>query len=102
MSDAYIRGIPENTDPRPVFGTGRGDVRPAVPQADGELAREAEARAPGVDRLELSSRGQSSYAIFTVQPKTGIVSIKIVDADSGEVIREIPPEEILHIAEQAQ
>ncbi len=35
---------------------------------------------------------------FSVHEKTGKTVIKVVDRDTGEVIREIPPEELLDIA----
>jgi uncharacterized FlaG/YvyC family protein len=56
----------------------------------------------GVDRLELSEAsgvGQA-YAKFTIHEKTGQVAIKIVDSATNEVIREIPPEQAIEMAEQ--
>jgi uncharacterized FlaG/YvyC family protein len=43
-----------------------------------------------------------AYAQFIVQPKTGVVSIKIIDAATNEVIREIPPEVVLQYAEELE
>ncbi len=43
-----------------------------------------------------------SYAKFAVNPDTGALSIKIVNAQTDEVIREIPPERVQRIAEELQ
>ncbi|MCC6174439.1 MAG: flagellar protein FlaG [Chloroflexi bacterium] len=43
-----------------------------------------------------------SYAHFAFNEKTQQVSIKIVDARTDEVIREIPPERVQRIAEELQ
>jgi hypothetical protein len=44
----------------------------------------------------------TSYARFEINPKTQRLSIKIVDAATDEVIREIPPEQVQRIAEDLQ
>lgn len=83
-----------------------GPVQPAGPRpiTSTEPARRP---LPGVDEfdtIELSSGATTvqAYAKFTVQPKTGAVSIKIIDARTDQVIREIPPEDVLRIAEELQ
>ena len=59
-------------------------------------------QAPGFDHQDLQSRGRESFAVFTIQPRTGIVCIKIVDALTREIIRQIPADEIVQFADQAQ
>jgi hypothetical protein len=44
----------------------------------------------------------TSYARFAINPETQRLSIKIVDAVTNEVIREIPPEQVQRIAEDLQ
>lgn len=44
----------------------------------------------------------TSYARFSIDAKTQKLSIKIVDALTDEVIREIPPEQVQRIAEDLQ
>jgi hypothetical protein len=44
----------------------------------------------------------TSYARFSIDSKTQKLSIKIVDAVTDEVIREIPPEQVQRIAEDLQ
>jgi hypothetical protein len=81
------------------IGTGR-PVQPGDPRgADGAI--------PGVqefDRLELNTNTgvTESYAKFVVHKDSGVVSIKIIDARTDTVIREIPPEDVLDIVEQLQ
>ncbi len=55
-----------------------------------------------VDRLELSEASgvAQAYVKFTIHEKTGQVAIKIVDSATNEVIREIPPEQAIKMAEQ--
>ena len=54
------------------------------------------------DRLELESLMLNAYAQFVVEPKTRMVSIKIIDATTEEVIREIPPDVVLRYAEELE
>jgi hypothetical protein len=84
-------------------------VQPSAPQSpvrpveDGAGA--ARSPLPGqdtFDRLDLDSIMQRAYAQFTVQPATGRVSVKIIDSTTNEVIREIPPDVLLHFAEQVE
>ncbi len=39
---------------------------------------------------------------FSVNEETGITVVKVIDRETHEVIRQIPPEEVLAIAEQIQ
>ena len=57
-----------------------------------------------VDRVEVGRGDTASqaYAKFSFNEKTGAVSIRIVDARTDEVIREIPPERVAMIAEELQ
>ena len=68
-----------------------------------ELGRSAP-ELPGVDLLDVGRGGLESraYARFSFNEKTGSVSIRIVDARTDEVIREIPPERVALIAEELQ
>jgi FlaG protein len=62
---------------------------------------------PGVqefDRAEVLTRSglAQSYAKFVAHPDTGMVSIKILDARTDTVIREIPSDDVLKIVEELQ
>jgi hypothetical protein len=64
-------------------------------------------RLPGVlqfDRVEVNTPTgvAESYAKFVVHPNSGVVSIKIIDARTDTVIREIPPDDVLKIVEELQ
>jgi hypothetical protein len=56
------------------------------------------------DRMEVHVDGvaRRAYAQFMAHPKTGQVSIKIIDADTQQVIREIPSEDVIRLAEELQ
>ncbi len=58
----------------------------------------------GADRVEVARGEMTSraYAKFSFNEKTNAVSIRIVDARTDEVIREIPPERVAMIAEELQ
>lgn len=73
----------------------------------GQRPHSPASRAPSfdqVDRMEVHVGGtlRRAYAQFMAHPESGVVSIKIVDADTEEVIREIPSEEVIKLAEQLQ
>jgi hypothetical protein len=57
---------------------------------------------PGARKSARDAAFPSSYARFSINPDTQKLSIKIVDAVTDEVIREIPPEEVQRIAEDLQ
>jgi hypothetical protein len=54
------------------------------------------------DVVELGSIGIRAYAVLSVQRLSGIVKVQIFHGQSGELIREIHPDELLQIAAQAQ
>ena len=101
MSDRSSQAVGQPAEVRPV-----APVQPAGLRSS-TAAEPARRPLPGVDEfdtIELTSgaRVVQAYAKFTVQPRTGVVSIKIIDAHTDQVIREIPPEEVLRIAEELQ
>ena len=102
MSDPVIQRISSPTEGSPFPGIGANRRVEGAPGLYTRVPAEAVAEEREPDRLELSSTGDRSYAVFSVHPKTGVVSIRIVDARTDEVIRQIPAEEIIVIAEQAQ
>lgn len=86
---------------RPAGAPGHSAIRPAP----GPLRPDA--RIPGMtefDQMQVTSSGKAvqAYAKFTVHPQSGMVSIKIIDPITEEVIREIPPEQVIRIAEELQ
>ena len=75
---------------RPLPGATETSDAPAEPE-----------RLPGV-RESRDAAFPNSYARFSINPDTQKLSIKIVDAVTDEVIREIPPEQVQRIAEDLQ
>ncbi|MEV5029657.1 flagellar protein FlaG [Paenibacillus sp. LPE1-1-1.1] len=48
-----------------------------------------------IDRAIKAMEGKSTNLEFSVHKQTNIISVKVLDSVSGEVIREIPPEKNL-------
>lgn len=48
-----------------------------------------------IDRAIKAIEGKSTNLEFSVHKQTNIISVKVLDSASGEVIREIPPEKTL-------
>jgi flagellar protein FlaG len=48
-----------------------------------------------IDRAIKAADGKSTSLQFSVHKQTNIISVKVLDSSSGEVIREIPPEKTL-------
>lgn len=100
------------TDWRPVSDRASAP-RPAAARSETAQAAQPSSvaqRLPGApDEGVARSRGAAkdatfptSYARFEINAKTQKLSIKIVDAATDEVIREIPPEQVQRIAEDLQ
>jgi len=102
MSDPFVGPVSATGSPAPVRETSPGMPVAPVRGVGEESFSSGAPNGAEFDRMELRSTGREAYAVFTVHRKTSIVSIKIVDARTDEVIREIPTEELLHVAEQAQ
>lgn len=87
--------------PVPVRATGDVAVQKPAPEA------QAEAQQQPVNREELTSalRQLSSHVQnvqrnlnFSIDEDSGRMVVKVIDAESEEVIRQIPPEEMLAVA----
>jgi hypothetical protein len=79
-------------------------VRPTLPvqQVGGAADGHPTARAQDYDTVEVTGAGVPlhAYAKFIVHPDDNVVSVQIIDAKTDQVIRQIPHEEVLRIAEQ--
>ncbi len=79
---------------------------PPTGEQDGVSPAETESTRPGHNKelLQMVNRfntelGHSDVALkIRVDPETGKNLIKVVDRKTGEVIREIPPEEVVRLA----
>lgn len=82
-------------------GKERGsDVDPNAPNRTDKMDRDGLAAA--VERAQKIADSQAQELSFSVHEKTGEVVVKIIDRESKEVIRQIPAEEMLRIAERMQ
>jgi flagellar protein FlaG len=79
---------------RPLPGT-------AAPGAGQEKAERVPS-VPGSKGAARDATFPTSYAQFSINAETHRLSIKIVDAATDEVIREIPPEQVERIAQDLQ
>ena len=90
-----------------------GDMVSVSPDAAHEAARRQPAAQPPevepvVDHEEMSSRireavegimSRATSVRFSVTQENGDVVVSVVNRDSGEVVRQIPPEEVIHLRE---
>jgi flagellar protein FlaG len=74
------------------------DGKPATTVA-GPAAVKADARdvKQAVQELNEGFRSLNYHLQFSLDEKTDSVVVKLIDSDSGEVLRQIPPEEILRL-----
>lgn len=94
-------------DPAPASGTNPGTTSASeIAQTE---ARPSEALAEATDPRKLAEALERAQEIvdsagrdlaFSVHEKTGEVVVRIIDRQSKEVIRQIPSEEMLRLAEQ--
>lgn len=101
--DGTLSGVGGPEGVRPV-----GETRSqAVGRPDRTGAHAHAQPTPGIDvfdEMELQSGAGpfQAYAKFIVHPSSGVVSIKIIDSRTDQVIREIPSEQVVKIAEEMQ
>lgn len=69
---------------------------PSSPPAD--TASQAEKVEKAVQRLNDQLRDMQRDLQFSVDSDSGRTILKVIHSESGEVIRQIPPEELLHLA----
>ncbi|MGE3909703.1 MAG: flagellar protein FlaG [Chloroflexota bacterium] len=87
--------------PRP--GPVRSEPAPLVRPVPGTADASAEAESVPANReASRDATFPQSYARFSINEKTRQISIKIVDAATDEVLREIPSEQVQRIAEELQ
>jgi flagellar protein FlaG len=55
-----------------------------------------------LEKLQRASRIYNTKLSFSVHKESNRIVVRIIDSDTNEVIRQIPPEEILHISDEIQ
>lgn len=91
----------------PISGSGKAvgpsaPGRPVGPPSQGAATPSPFPARDRFDRLDLESLMLHAYAQFTVDPETGIVTVKIIDSKTNEVIRQIPSDALLGFAEEME
>ncbi len=87
-------GLPREDDAR---RTERGSPRPAIPKA--RAAGDSRECIEGhVHRLNETLRTFDKRLRFRIHESTERLIVRVVDAETEEVLREIPPEEVLKLA----
>lgn len=82
---------------------GQTSVGAAGTQAQGnDPTTDPKDLAAAIARAEKAANGQVRDFSFSIHEKTGEVVVRIIDRESKEVIRQIPAEEMLRIAEHLQ
>ncbi len=95
---AYKREVPSTGSKVEV-----GSPQPSRP----EKVEVVPAQSP-LDRTELASKVENLNQLvhrnleFSVDEETGRSVVRVVDSDTGEVVRQIPPDQILHVISQVQ
>jgi flagellar protein FlaG len=83
-------------------------VEVASPQPLKPEKVEAEPVQSSFDRTELASKVENLNQLvhrnleFSVDEETGRSVVRVVDSDTGKVVRQIPPDQILHVISQVQ
>ena len=71
--------------------------------ADQERARVSEARLKqAIEQINAKARGLSPALRFEPDADTGVVIIKVLNRETGEVIRQLPPEVVVKAAEAGE
>ena len=78
-------------------------VKEARDSADKEQVRVSDARlAQAIEQINAKARGLSPALRFEPDADTGVVIIKVLNRETGEVIRQLPPEAVVRAAETGE
>lgn len=98
---AYKREV-SKTDAKPV-------VELLAPATKGEEKKTAEVKQPAaIDNKELVINVETLTQVisrnleFSVDSDTGTQVIRVIDSETGELVRQIPPDQILHVISHIQ
>jgi hypothetical protein len=80
----------------------RGAGAPAQPPTPAEASQPGAAAGQPARGSDPAVQLGARYAQFEVDRETGVVRVKVIDAASGEVVRVIPPEELVGMERHLQ
>lgn len=75
------------------FSSLNEDAEPAKPEQKGTISE-------AVERIRTQVQSLQRNLDFSVDDSTGQVVVQVLDGDSGKVVRQIPSEDILRLAER--
>lgn len=87
----------QTPEPAPVITLGSGKVEPQSGKASPEVAEPQQVE-EAVERLNKYLSSEQRNLQFSIDEYTGRSIVSVVDAETGDVIRQIPGEETLRIA----
>jgi len=89
--------------PRDASALATGESLDGATRAEpSETAATAESVREAVQRLDEHGRRSGHGLRFSMDDSTGRVVVKVIDADTEKVIRQVPPEEVLELARRFQ
>lgn len=90
----------------PVVGINSSETKGFVPIADKQLEEDAEPSQQALDEalLEMNEfvQARNKQLNFSVDEDSGKQVVKVTDSESGDVIRQIPTEEVLNLSRRIQ
>jgi flagellar protein FlaG len=92
---ALVGRVPELTGSAAGRGVGRAPTPSHPPE---QSPPEADRVSKAVEKLNELVQNQKRSLYFSVDQDTGRTVIRVIDPDTSEVIRQIPPEEVLNLA----
>ena len=92
MQDSYVMQNTGGSHDTPVTGRAAGQAGAGGGASRPVLGKNELERAVGIANENLE--GHNRKIEISVHKKTGDIMVKVLDADTNEVIREIPPEKI--------
>ena len=104
--DVTILLLPTARDIKPTPSENESDIKIAIPPRDKIISQISELERkelPLSDKVIINAIEKANRAIsganrkfeFSIHEKTKEIMVKVIDLDTNEVIREIPPEKIL-------
>jgi flagellar protein FlaG len=96
---ALVGRVPELTGSAAGRGVGRASTPSHPPeQSPRQEPPDADRVSKAVEKLNELVQNQKRSLYFSVDQDTGRTVIRVIDPDTSEVIRQIPPEEVLNLA----